>query len=84
MHQNLSYLKADLSHCATIADIFNDNIDHGGVTLWTKTFTASEIQSMLENLLERERVFVVSLDEVVIGWGTIKAIPSQRRICEGL
>ncbi|MBK8506591.1 MAG: N-acetyltransferase [Saprospiraceae bacterium] len=85
MNQNLSYLKADSMHCASIAGIFNENIEHGGVTLWTKSFTASEIQSILENLLDRERVFVLALDENVIGWGSIRQYHPKEgyvRACE--
>jgi phosphinothricin acetyltransferase len=85
MNQKVRYLPAGLLHCATIANIFNENIERRGVTLWTKSFSASEIQTILENLLDRERLFVLSLDEEVIGWGTIRQYHAKEgysRACE--
>ena len=83
--QNLAYRQADLSDSATIAQILNENIEQGGVTLWTKSFTVADIQSMLENLSIRERVFILSLDDNIIGWGSIRQYHPKEgyaRACE--
>lgn len=63
---------AEQSDCGEIADIYNEAIAHGGITMDGELQTSVDIQALLNKLNHRESLIVAEEDNRVIGWGIIK------------
>ena len=76
------YTKDDLQ---AIADIYNESIARGGITMDTKLYSAEDMRSQVKKFSDRETILVGELDGSVIGWGIIKRYsdrPGYRVCCE--
>ncbi|NER34054.1 MAG: N-acetyltransferase [Oscillatoria sp. SIO1A7] len=76
------YTKDDLQ---AIADIYNESIVRGGITMDTKLYSAEDMRSQVKKFSDRETILVGELDGAVIGWGIIKRYsdrPGYRVCCE--
>lgn len=63
------YLNSDFQ---AIADIYNQAIIHGGITMDDRPYTAQDIQSIVTKFSDRETILVATQDNLVLGWGAIK------------
>lgn len=72
MKSEARYDIATVQHAEKISEIFNENILQGGVTLWQKPFSPEDIKSILIGLENREKAYIVSIEDAVIGWGWIR------------
>ncbi len=68
----IRYRQAEPKDHSRIAQIFNENIALGGKTLWKKTFSTSEIAEMASKCDDREKIYVLTKGDHIIGWGMIK------------
>ncbi len=57
---------------ATIAAIYNEYIELGNATMEEELKSAEDIAGWVKKFNDRERLYAVKKDEVVIGWGIIK------------
>ena len=64
-----TYLEKDFQ---AIADIYNEAIALGGVTMDINPYTAKDIAAIAKKFHHRETILVAQQDEQVIGWGIIK------------
>jgi len=65
-----TYLKKDFQ---AIADIYNESISLGGVTLDFDLYSPANIEkAFIKNFNHRETILVSEQDSQVIGWGIIK------------
>lgn len=55
-----------------IADIYNEAIALGGVTMDIHLYAAEDIAAIAKKFNQRETILVAQKDEKVIGWGIIK------------
>lgn len=56
----------------TIAAIYNEYISLGTATMQETLHDAEMIKSWVDNFNEREKLYVLKKDKIVIGWGIIK------------
>ena len=68
----LTIRPAEVSDCGVIAAIYNEAIDHRGITMDGELQTAADIQTLLKKLNHREVLLVAEVNHRVIGWGIIK------------
>ncbi|MGK7895205.1 MAG: N-acetyltransferase family protein [Xenococcus sp. (in: cyanobacteria)] len=64
-----TYLPSDFK---AIADIYNEAIALGGVTMDIHAYSADDIAAIAKKFNQRETILVAQKDEQVIGWGIIK------------
>ena len=64
-----TYLKTDFQ---AIADIYNEAIVIGGVTMDVHAYSSDDIATIVKKFNHRETILVAQKDERVIGWGIIK------------
>ena len=67
-----SYSQATSEHLPHIANIYNEHIDRDDTTMDERRYSAEDIQAWIDRFHDRERLYVVSRDNKVIGWGIIK------------
>lgn len=63
---------AQTSDFSIIAAIYNEYIELGNATMEENLQTAENIAAWVNKFNERERLYVVKVNEQVIGWGIIK------------
>jgi len=63
------YLTKDFQ---AIADIYNEAIALGGVTMDIHPYQPQDIAAIVKKFHDRETILVAQQDEQVIGWGIIK------------
>ena len=68
----LLFRPAEPSDFLRISEIFNQNILQFDCTLWQEPYSFDDIKQMWNNLHERERMFVLVKQDLIIGWGAIK------------
>ncbi len=66
-----------------IADIYNESIIQGGITMDTAVKNAEDIRSLVKKFNSREIMLVAQEEEQVIGWGIIKSYSDRwgYRVC---
>ncbi len=64
-----TYLQKDFQ---AIADVYNEAISLGGVTMDIHDYSAADIAAIAKKFNQRETILVAQKDEQVIGWGIIK------------
>ncbi len=66
-----------------IADIYNESIVQGGITMDTSLKNAEDIRSLVKKFNSREIMLVAQEGEQVIGWGVIKSYSDRwgYRVC---
>ena len=77
-----TYLNADFR---AIADIYNEAIALGGVTMDIHPYSVDDISAIVKKFNKRETILVAHKDEQVIGWGIIKRYsdrPGYQVCCE--
>ena len=57
--------------CQAIADIYNQAIIQGGITMDERCYSAQDIRSMVTKFNEREIILIGEQDSQIIGWGKI-------------
>ncbi|MEM6317300.1 MAG: N-acetyltransferase family protein [Bacteroidota bacterium] len=70
---------------AAIAAIYNEYIEGGGVTMDEVPKTADDIAQWVAQFNDRERLFTLSENGVILGWGIIKKYSDRsgyRTTCE--
>ncbi|NET59405.1 MAG: N-acetyltransferase [Symploca sp. SIO2E6] len=55
-----------------IASIYNEAIAYGGITMDGRTYTAEDIQAIVQKMHHREALLVAETSDKVLGWGIIK------------
>ena len=76
---------ADPSDFEAIANIYNESILKGGITMDTDLKQAADIQRIVQKMGERETLLVATLEQQIVGWGIIKKYsdrPGYRFCCE--
>ena len=68
----LRYLPATLDDAPKISEILNENISVGMVTLWERTFSVDEIEAILQAFNHREKAYMLSYGNEILGWGWIR------------
>lgn len=63
---------ATLADCVAIANIYNQAIQLGGITLDDRHFVAADIQTWIARFGPRETLLVLERRNHVLGWGIIK------------
>ncbi len=63
------YLKTDFQ---AIADIYNESIAIGGVTMDLQAYSSDDIAAIVKKFNHRETILVAQKENQVIGWGIIK------------
>ncbi|MFK7809010.1 MAG: N-acetyltransferase family protein [Saprospiraceae bacterium] len=64
--------RATPSDFSRIAEIYNEYIRLGNATMEEKIHSAEDIATWRKKFNQRERLYVIVLEEQVIGWGIIK------------
>ena len=64
-----TYIKTDFQ---AIADIYNESITLGGVTMDFHAYSQDDIAAIVKKFNHRETILVAQKDDRVIGWGIIK------------
>lgn len=59
------------SDCQAIADIYNQAIIRGGITMDERCYSAQDIQSIVHKFNERETILIGEHENRIIGWGKI-------------
>jgi L-amino acid N-acyltransferase YncA len=72
MKSKSNIILADAKHHQGIATIYNEHISLGQATMDETLKQAQDIATWVNNFNPRERLFVLTQDELVIGWGIIK------------
>ena len=54
-----------------IADIYNQAIIRGGITMDERCYSAQDIQSIVNKFNERETILIAEQDSQILGWGKI-------------
>lgn len=70
--------KATKKHYAVIAQIYNEHIKIGTATMEETIHSADMIAAWVAKFNSRERLFVLTKKEIVIGWGIIKRYSERR------
>ncbi|MEM1367204.1 MAG: N-acetyltransferase family protein [Cyanobacteria bacterium P01_H01_bin.15] len=68
-----------------IANIYNEAIATGGITMDTEPQSPADVAGWIEKFCDRERLFVGEVAGLVVGWGVIKRYsdrPGYRVCCE--
>ena len=77
-----SYLTQD---CQAIANIYNEAIAKGGITMDCEPYPAAKIVDLVDKLGDRETILVAEIEGDVVGWGIIKKYsdrPGYNLCCE--
>jgi len=85
MPTDLKIIIAAKEDYVAIANIYNEYIKGGGVTMDEVVKTASDIASWVTNFNDRERLFALKKGGRTIGWGIIKKYSDRtgyRTTCE--
>ncbi|MEM7771106.1 MAG: N-acetyltransferase family protein [Cyanobacteria bacterium P01_E01_bin.6] len=77
IHQsNVMIRPAEPRDFQAIADIYNEAIAHGGMTMDGRLYTANDIQAMVQKMSSREIILVADIEQEpeanIIGWGIVK------------
>jgi len=64
-----NYLPSD---CQAIADIYNEAVLKGGITMDREPFSAQQIQTLADKFNSRETILIADKNDAVVGWGIIK------------
>ena len=72
-------------HCQAIANIYNEAIALGGITMDCEPYPAAKIVDLVDKLGDRETILVAKIEGDVVGWGIIKKYsdrPGYNLCCE--
>ena len=64
--------RADAGDYPTIASIYNEAVEYGGITMDTKPYMAEDVEAIVKKMHDRETLLVAEAADTVIGWGIIK------------
>ncbi|MEO1693046.1 MAG: N-acetyltransferase family protein [Cyanobacteria bacterium J06629_2] len=73
------------SDCQAIANIYNESVQHGGITMDCEPYSSSKIQAIAAGFGSRETYLVGEKEGSVVGWGIIKRYSDRsgyRLTCE--
>ncbi len=83
---NILIEKCNPQHYADVAKIYNEHIEQDNCTMDENNYDATGIAKWIENFNDRERLYVLSVNNIgVIGWGIIKRYTDRegyRAACE--
>ncbi|MEM7759951.1 MAG: N-acetyltransferase family protein [Cyanobacteria bacterium P01_A01_bin.40] len=68
-----------------IADIYNQAILKGGITMDCEPYSAQQIAELVDKFDDREKILLAEIDNEQVGWGIIKKYsdrPGYRVCCE--
>lgn len=81
----LTIRPASIQDYSAIASIYNEAIDHGGITMDVHFYTEADFKALVDKMSERETLIVAENSTKVIGWGIIKRYsdrPGYQICCE--
>ena len=64
-----------------IARIYNSYISKGSTTLESRIFSVSDIANWCKEMGDREGLFVIKQDSIVLGWGKLKQYNERPGYC---
>ncbi|MEM6612033.1 MAG: N-acetyltransferase family protein [Cyanobacteria bacterium P01_C01_bin.72] len=69
--------------CQEIADIYNEAVESGGITMDCEPYSAAKIRAITEKFNSREMLLVGEKDGIIVGWGIIKRYSDRTgyRLC---
>jgi L-amino acid N-acyltransferase YncA len=70
--KNIQIQIAQSNDYQQIATIYNEYISLGTATMQDSLYDAKKIKSWVDDFNDRERLYILKIDESVIGWGIIK------------
>lgn len=74
-----------LPDCQAIADIYNEAVLQGGITMDCEPYPAQKIQDLVNHFNSRETILIAHINRMIVGWGIIKKYsdrPGYRLCCE--
>lgn len=69
---NITIVPCKPEYMGQVAEIYNDYIREGGSTMERRLHDASDIAKWVGKFHDREKLYVIIKENVVVGWGIIK------------
>lgn len=72
MKNDIEIALATVDDYKAIADIYNEYIELGGSNMEESVYTIERIKDWVDHFSDKERLYAIREDRILIGWGIIK------------